>query len=287
MAKYTMYNSEKTLPVIMSFSASDPSGGAGIQADIETIGSMGGHCSPIITTITARDTADLYQLYACPARLVQAQAKAVLEDMPISAFKVGVLGSIENIHTVHQILKDYPDVPVVFDPAARIGAKAKSLDPNLLEAMVALLLPFVTVCTPNVEEARLMAPEADTLDACAQEIMADGAEFVIITGNLQTPGKITNTLYGNYRRLDAFQWDRFDPDYQGAGCTLSAAIAVLLAQGLPAPSAVFQAQEYTAQCLKHASRIGMGQHLPNRFFWATETRFEFTNTLEISQKSHN
>lgn len=268
----------------MSFSASDPSGGAGIQADIETVSAVGGHCTPIITTITARDTADLYQFYPCPARLVQAQAKAVLEDMPISAFKIGVLGSIENIHTVHQILKDYPDVPVVFDPTARVGAKAKSLDPNLLHAMIALILPLVKVCTPNVNEARLMAPEADTLDACAQEIMAEGAEFVIITGNLQTPSKITNTLYGNYRRLDAFQWDRFDADYQGAGCTLSAAIAAFLAHGLPAPSAVFQAQEYTAECLKQAYRIGMGQHLPNRFYWAREASFEFTNLQEVTHK---
>lgn len=278
-----MYNSEKTLPIIMSFSASDPTGSSGIQADIEAIGSMGCHCAPVITTITARDTMDLYEFFPCPVRIVQSQAKAILEDMHIAAFKVGILGSLDNIRAVHQILKSYPDIPVVFNPTVHIGRKAKALDPNLLEAMIALILPMVKVCTPNIHEARLMAPEADTLDACAQEIMADGADFVLITGNLQTPGKITNTLYGNYRRLDAFQWEKLENDFQGAGCTLSAVIASLLAQGVPPPSAIFQAQEYTLECLKQAYRAGMGQHLPNRLFWARESTPEF---CAFTNKTH-
>lgn len=261
----------------MSFSANDPTGSAGIQADIETIGAVGGHCAPIITCITARDTADLYQFLPCASRIVQAQAKAVLEDIPIAAFKIGILGSIENVATVHQILKDYPHIPVVLDPTMRIGSKGKSLDLSLLQAMISLFSPLTKICTPNINEAQLMAPEADTLDACAQEIMADGVEYVLITGNLQTPNKITNTLYGNYRRLETYQWDRLPLDYQGSGCTLSAAIAAFLAQGLPVTSAVFQAQQYTLACLKQAYRLGMGQHLPNRFFWSREAQFEFKN----------
>jgi hydroxymethylpyrimidine/phosphomethylpyrimidine kinase len=267
-----MYNSEKTLPVIMSFSAHDPTGGSGIQADIETIGALGGHCAPIITCITARDTADLYQFSPCSARLVQAQAKAVLEDIPIAAFKIGLLGSIENVAIVHQILNDYPNIPVVLDPTMQIGSKRKSLDLNLLQAITTWLLPKVKVCTPNASEAQQMAPEADILDACAQEIMADGAEYVLITGNFQTPNKNTNTLYSNYRRLDAYQWDRLPLDYQGSGCTLSAAIAAYLAHSLPVTSAIFEAQQYTYECLKKAYRMGMGQHLPNRFYWSREAQ---------------
>lgn len=281
-----MYNSEKTLPIIMSFSASDPTGSTGIQADIEAIGSMGCHCAPIITTITARDTADLYEFYPIPARLLQYQAKAVLEDVRIAAFKVGILGSIENIRAVHQVLSNYPDIPVVFNPTTHIGPRAKVMDPNLLEAMIALILPMVKVCIPNIHEARLMAPKADTLDACAQEIMAHGAHYVLITGNLQNPGKVTNTLYGNYRRLDAFQWERLPNQFQGASCTLSAVVAAMLAQGVPATSAIFQAQNYTFECLKQAYRIGMGHHLPNRLFWARENTPEFTNyELQVNKKA--
>lgn len=270
-----MYNAEPTIPVVISFSATDPSGGSGIQADIEALGSMGCHCAPVITAITAQDTTNVYQFFPLPNRLVRDQARAVLEDIRVSGFKIGILGSIENVRAVHQILTDYPDLPVVLDPTLHIGAKAKSFDPAILEAMVALILPYVTICTPNANEARLLASEADTLDACAQEIMAHGADYVLITGQNVTPNKVTNSFYGNYRRLEVFQWDRLDNQFQGAGCTLSASIIGLLAQGIAPISAVHQAQEYTAECLKQAYRLGMGQHLPNRLFWSREASFEY------------
>ncbi|HRE31932.1 MAG TPA: hydroxymethylpyrimidine/phosphomethylpyrimidine kinase, partial [Candidatus Berkiella sp.] len=193
---------------------------------------MGCHCAPVITSITAQDTTDIYQFFPCPSRLVHDRARAVLEDIQVAGFKIGILGSIENIRAVHQILSNYRDIPVVLDPCLHLGAKAKSFEPAILEAMVALILPFVTVCTPNANEARLLACEADTLDACAQEIMAHGAEYVLITGQNVLPNKITNSFYGNYRRLEVFHWDRLENHYQGSGCTLSAALIGLLAQGI-------------------------------------------------------
>lgn len=274
-----MHFYEGTVPVVMSFSASDPSGGAGIQADVEAIGSMGCHCTPIITAVTAQDTTNIFQFYPCPGRLVRDQARAILEDIPIAAFKIGILGSIDNICTIHQILKDYPEVPVVLDPTLHLGSEVNFLDSQLQEAMIALILPLVTICTPNASEARMMAPGADTLDACAQEIMAQGADYVLITGNHQFPTKTTNTFYGNYRRLEVFQWERLENQFQGAGCTLSACIASLLGQGLSPFSAVYQAQEYTMECLKRSYRLGMGQHLPNRLFWARDASLQYDASL--------
>lgn len=269
-----MYNCESTIPVVMSFSASVPSGGAGIQADIEALGSMGCHCTPIITCIAAQNTSHLYHLYPCPSRLVLEQAKAVLEDMPVAGFKIGILGSLENILAVHQLLQNYPHIPVVLDPILQ-GPQAKLNDPALLEAMIALLLPKVTICTPTAAEARLMAPKADTLDACAHEIMGHGADHVLITGHQHEANKIANAFYGNFRRLEVFHWERLTSYFQGAGCTLSASLAGLLAQGLTMNTAVYQAQEYTAECLKQAFRAGMGKHLPNRLFWAREAQYEY------------
>lgn len=262
-----MEDYENNLPIVLSFSANDPSGSAGIQADIETIGTIGGHCAPVITTITARDTANLYQFFPCVPQLVQAQAKAVLEDMPVAVFKIGVLGSLENIAAVQQILRDYPNVPVVWDPATETRTKTSPLRTDQLEAMMALILPLVKICTLNVSEAQCLAPQADTLDACAQKIMAHGVEAILITGQ-PSANKILNTLYINHRRLEVYPWDRLPNTYQGAGCTLSASLAAFIAQGLSLPSAVFQAQEYTHESLKQGYRIGMGDHLPNRFFWA-------------------
>jgi hydroxymethylpyrimidine/phosphomethylpyrimidine kinase len=277
-----MYNCEQTVPVVMSFSASDPSGGAGIQADIEALGAMGCHCAPVITAITARDTTSMFHFYPTSSRLVRDQARAVLEDMPVAVFKIGMLGSIENVRALHQILKDYPDVPLVLDPVLQIGPTGRPMDPGMLEAMVALILPRVSLCTLNVAEARLMAPEADTIDACAQEIMAHGADYVLITGNLQNANKITNTLYGNYRRLECSQWDRLENNFQGAGCTLSACIAGLMAQGLPPPSAAYQGQEFVTECLKQGYRIGMGSSLPNRYYWAREVSYEYDVRKKIN-----
>lgn len=269
-----MYNNSPSVPVVMSFCASDPSGGAGVQADIEALGAMGCHCVPILTTITSQDTTNMYEFYPCPSHLVHSQARAILEDMPVAAFKIGLLGSIENVSAVHLLLKNYPKIPVVVDPIMRTGVGDKQTDPALLDAIIALVLPYATICTINVTEARSMAPDSDTLDACAHEIMSHGAEHVLITGCEQTPTKTHNSFYGNYRLLETFKWDRLKPNFQGSGCTLSASIAGLLAQQLPPQSAVLQAQQFTAECLKKGYRIGMGHHLPNRLFWARESALQ-------------
>jgi len=259
----------------MSFSANDPCGSCGIQANIDSLTSMGSHCTPILTSITARNTTSIFQFHPTPSRLVYDQARAVLEDMPIAGFKIGLLGSVENVRALHQILKDYPQLPVVFDPMLVLDRNGRPQDSAIVDAMIALILPHVSLCTLNIAEARLMAPEADTLDACGQEIMAHGAEYVMITGSTHHPHKITNTLYGNYRQLETFQWERFDNHFQGAGCTLSASIAGLLAQGLSPASAAYQGQEYTAECLKQAYRMGMGNSVPNRLYWARETSVSY------------
>lgn len=277
-----MYHHDHQVPVVMSFSANDPTGCIGIQADIEALGSIGCHCAPIITAIMVQDTTEVYQIAPTPGRLVYDQARAILEDMPIAGFKIGVLGSVENVRAIHQILQDYPDVPVILDPTLALGEKNKLMEPAVMEAMMALLLPKATMCVANIDEAKQMAPGADTLDACAQQIMALGSDFVLLTGYTQHPHKITNMFYGNYRQLEVFHWDRLENAYLGAGCTLTASLAGLLAQKIPVASAVYQAQEYTVECLKHAYRIGMGQHLPNRLFWARKSSCEYDARTDLA-----
>lgn len=268
------YTSSQAIPVVMSFSAHDPSGSGGIQADIETLLAMGCHCVPIVTTIKTQNTTGVNQYFPCPSKLVHEQAKTILEDIPVAAFKIGYLGSIENIRAVHQIISTYPGIPVVLDPSMQCDLNTLAQQ-TFLEAMNALILPLTYICTLNAFEAKIMAQEADTLDACAQSIMANGVSFTLITESQNTPNKWTNTFYGNYRRLEVFAWDRLEYDYQGAGCTLSACIAGLLAQGLSAQSATLLAQEYTTECLKNSFRIGMGCPIPNRLFWGRGTSYDY------------
>ena len=258
-----------TIPVVLCFSGNDPCGGAGIQADIEAVASMGGLAAPVITALTVQDSQYVMRLEPVDAMLVIEQARAVLEDMPVAAIKIGLLGSVENIEVIHTLLHDYPDIPVVLDPILRAGGDGNHLTTEAMQqAMRQLLLPYVTVLTPNSQEARALAHEADTLDACAHELLEDGCELVLITGTHEDTQAVENRLYGNHRLLETFNWDRLPHSYHGSGCTLAASIAGLLAHGLEPFSAVHEAQEYTWQALANGFRLGMGQHHPNRLFWA-------------------
>lgn len=264
-------NENRTVPVVMVFAGNDPSGGAGMQADIETLASMGCHCVPVITAITIQDTSAVHGYSAVDASLLMAQARAVLEDMPVAAIKIGMIGSVENVEAINTLLLDYPDVPVVLDPIIHGGGGGELADDDVVDALVNLLMEHITVLTPNSLEARALAPEADSLDACAQEILDYGPEFVLITGTHENTVQVINTLYGNRRQLETFSWERLPGHYHGSGCTLASAIAGLLAHGMEPFTAIHEAQEYVWESLKHGYRAGMGQMLPNRFFWARDS----------------
>ena len=261
-------SSASTLPVVMVFAGTDPSGGAGVQADIETLSSMGCHVCPIITAVTVQDTQQLFSFQAMDATLIIEQARAALEDIPVSAFKIGMIGSAENAEAIQSILMDYPDIPVVLDPIITAGGGGELADDELIDAMVDLLFPLATVLTPNSEEARAFAPEADTLDACAQELLEQGSEYSLITGSHEGTPNVENNLYSESKLLENYTWDRLPGAFHGSGCTLAAAIAGLLAQGLPPTTAVLEAQEFAWETLNNSYRVGMGQNIPNRLFWA-------------------
>jgi hydroxymethylpyrimidine/phosphomethylpyrimidine kinase len=258
----------EAIPVVVTFAGNDPTGGAGLQADIETLVSMGCHAAPVVTAITVQDTVDLK--YYSPVESVEIiqQTRALLEDMAIGAFKIGMLPTVEIVETVYSLLSDYPETPVVLDPVLTTGAGTPLVDYDVIDALKTLLIPITRVLTPNSHEARTLANGADTLDACAQELLSLGCDMVLITGTHENTKHVNNRLYSNMRCLETYQWERLGNNYHGSGCTLSAGIAGLLAQGLEPLTAIHEAQEYTWQTLKHAFRAGMGQMIPNRLFWA-------------------
>lgn len=264
----------ETPPIVLVFAANDPSGGAGIQADILTLASMGCHPLPIITGITVQDTIGVEAIMATEAEWVADQARCVLEDMPVAAFKLGVLGSLENIAAIAEVVSDYPDVPLVFDPVLSSGRGDDFAGDELIAAMREMLFPQTTVLTPNIVEARrLIQPDIADIDALAeaaiaQRILQLGCEFVLVTGTHANTPKVINTLYGREGLVRADSWDRLPGSYHGSGCTLAAAVAATLANGLAVEEAVHDAQDYTWQTLSHGFRPGMGQYIPDRMFWA-------------------
>lgn len=254
-------------PIVLVFGGSDPTGGAGIQADIETLISMGCHPTTVVTAVTAQDTTGVKQFTPVEPALIVAQARAVLEDMSIAAFKVGMLGNSINLSAVASVVSDYPDIPLIVDPILSAGGGGALSEDALEEALRTVLLPQASLVTPNSLEARRLAPNADTLDACAQELLATGCEYVLITGTHEASTHVVNRLYGNRRLLETFTWDRLADTYHGSGCTLAAACAAAMAHGFDIVNAVNEAQEFTWNALAHGYRAGMGQLIPNRLYW--------------------
>ena len=267
-------------PIVLTFAASDPSAGAGMQADILTIASMGCHPLTVVTAITVQDTSGVDDVQSVDAELVMNQARTVLEDMPVAAFKIGLLGSVENIAAIAEIISDYSDIPLVFDPVLSSGRGDELANEDMLDAMRELLLPQTTILTPNSLEARRLIQDEDNeednpdLAECAKRIIQLGCEYVLITGTHENTPKVINNLYGEHGLIRSDSWPRLPGIYHGSGCTLASAIAALLANGLPMEEAVREAQEYTWETLKYGFRPGMGQHIPDRMFWARDDEEE-------------
>jgi hydroxymethylpyrimidine/phosphomethylpyrimidine kinase len=261
-------------PLVLTFAASDPTGGAGLQADLLTFASMGCHGLVVVTGITVQDTSGVQDMDAVDADWVEDQARAVLEDMPVAAFKIGVVGSVENVSVIAEIVADYPDVPLIFDPVLASGRGDPFADDDQLAAMRELLLPQSTIITPNSIEARRLAANHDedastlALARCAQRMVDMGAEYVLVTGAHENTPDVVNMLYSSEGLVRSDAWQRLEGSYHGSGCTLASAIAALMANGLDPADAVREAQEYTWQALASGFRPGMGQFLPDRFFWA-------------------
>ncbi|HEX5127942.1 MAG TPA: hydroxymethylpyrimidine/phosphomethylpyrimidine kinase [Rhodocyclaceae bacterium] len=275
----------ETVParVVLTFAASDPTGGAGLQADMLTIAALGAHPLSVVTAITLQDTAGVEDMQAVDSDWVVDQARVLLEDIAVHAFKIGVLGNVDNVAAVAEVIADYPDVPLVFDPVIASGRGDLLADEDMLAAMTELLLPLTTVLTPNSVEARRLAQEESDSDDeddeeldlplsdCARHLVELGADFVLVTGTHEQTPQVVNTLYNLHGVVRTDAWERLLGSYHGSGCTLASAIAVMLAQGMPVAEAVYAAQEFTWHSLAHAHRLGMGQSIPNRFFkrWAS------------------
>jgi hydroxymethylpyrimidine/phosphomethylpyrimidine kinase len=272
----------ETPPLVLTFAATDPSSGAGLQADILALASIGCHPLSVVTGVTVQDTVGVESVMALDADWVNDQARTILEDVQIAAFKLGLLGSVENIAVIAEIVADYPDVPLIIDPILTSGRGDELANEEMQSAMCELLFPQATLITPNSLEARRLAfyEEGDeiqntSLDESALRLLEMGAEYVLITGTHERTNDVVNSLFGSNSNgasglIKAYHWERLVGSYHGSGCTLTSAIAACLAHGLSMEEAIQEAQEYTWQTLKNGFRPGMGQFIPDRFFWARD-----------------
>lgn len=263
-------------PIILSFNCTDPTGGSGLIADALTVASMGGHLAAVVTAVTVQDSLGVENVLAMEPDWIADQARALLEDMPVAALKIGFVPNVEVVATLAEIVADYPEVPLVLDPTLTNLRGDALADEDLVDALNQMLVPQATVVTPNLLEARRLLQ--DTLEEDEQGEPADlaaklltlGAEYVLITGAHEPTSDVVNRLYHEHDGLVAeSSWPRLPHSYHGAGATLSAGIACGLANGLSVKEAAVDAQDYTWQTLSSAFRPGMGQFLPDRMYWAS------------------
>jgi hydroxymethylpyrimidine/phosphomethylpyrimidine kinase len=255
---------------VLCFSAHDATSASGTAADIESIASQGCHASTIITCLSVQDSQMMSSLIPIDGDIIIQSARAVLEDTPVDAIKIGLVASDEGVQAIHDILLDYPDIPVIFDPML-IGSNGMELaDDDVVDSIRELLIHHASIITLSPAEAGLLIPEADNLAAMMTGLMDKGCGHVLLSGRRESGSTVINSLYHNYRVIEQFEWPRLENEFYGAGCTLSASLAALLAQGLDHLNACREAQNYCWQSLKHAARYGMGQYQPSRLYWMHE-----------------
>lgn len=250
--------------VVLIIAGNDPSGGAGLAADIQAVTALGGHPAPVVSAITVQDTVNAWQVVAVAPQMIARQMQAVFADMPVAAIKLGLLGNAGVAQAVARILKAHTDIPVVLDPVMAAGGGALLADPTLINEYLETLVPLATLMTPNASESRRLAPSASDAQARAAALLARGCRHVLIKGADEDTLEVHNSLFSHNGTHKHFIWPRLPGNYHGSGCTLASAIATLLARGHAPLAAVEIAQRYTWETLKQGWQLGKGQIIPNR-----------------------
>lgn len=259
-------------PVVLCFSGLDPSGGAGLQADIEAIGQAGAHAAVACTAITVQSSQRVFGFEACDAELVKAQAITVLNDLPVAVIKSGMLGTTDNIAMLTQLFAEQiisNAIPFVLDPVLVANSGGSLGDEKTLVAAFRKLLPYATLITPNTHELRALSGEQD-LHIGAQKLCAQGTRAVLVkTSHDFDSGDIEQYLYINGEMVHKSILPRLDGEFHGSGCSLASFIAGRLAVGDDLVAAVIAADNWITQTLRaadapHPDNAG-AQLIPNRF----------------------
>ena len=255
----------RTSPCVLVFAGLDPSGGAGIQADIQAIGAAGVHPLPLVTALTVQDNQHVHAVHPVDPAILREQVRVLVgQGTRIDAVKIGIVGSAANAQAIAEALdllrERAPDLPVVLDPVLASGHGDLLTKGDAVLAL-APLRRFATLVTPNLPEARALCG-TDDVDLQARQLMNDSPNVLIKGGHGAGDTVVNRWFCGQHRR--SWSWARLPGDYHGSGCTLASAIAARLAQRLPMEDAIDAAQQYTQRSLEHAFAIAEGQRIPDR-----------------------
>ena len=260
------------IPVACTIAGSDSGGGAGIQADIKAMQANGVFAASVITAITAQNTQAVTDAMDLPTSMIEAQFDAVVSDLPVAAFKTGMLSSVDIIEAVSARLRQHPDIPLVVDPVMISKSGFSLLADDAVDALVAELLPLASVCTPNAHEAERLTGASITSEADAREaaraIAEMGAKAVLVKGgHLNDESDAVDVLFDG-TDFHAVRSERIDtPHTHGTGCTYASTIAALLARGFDLAEAVARAKKYVTEAIRNGLPIGSGHGPTDHFYF--------------------
>lgn len=252
-------------PNVLILAGHDPSGGAGLQADIESVAANGAHAATVTTLLTRQDTRNVQAVWPVDDVFFGDCIDTLVQDMDFAAIKTGVVASIAQIERIRALALDRPSLPLVVDPVlVAAGGGRLAADP-VGRALRDRLFPHACVITPNAAEARHLCPDADSIDDCGWRLAEAGCA-VLLTGGDDDSASVINRLYIAGQPLRYFEWARLPGVFHGSGCTLASAIAARLAGGDTLDTALIEAQHFVADTLAHAFAAGRGQAIPNRLY---------------------
>jgi len=256
-------------PAVLVFAGSDPSGGAGIQADIQAIVACGAHPLTVITALTVQDNDRVYSVHPVSEALLRQQAQALIAKIPIAAVKIGIVGSRANAEAiaalVTELRKRQPALPVVVDTVLASG-HGDALAVEDAVQTIAPLIGLATLITPNLPEAEKLCGGEQGIASQAHSLMQRGAAHVLIKGgHAEGDGAVVNTWFAK-EASRTWSWPRLPGAFHGSGCTLASSIAAWLTQGKTVEQAVELGQQYCHRALECAYSVAEGQRMPNRSF---------------------
>ncbi|MEW7985190.1 MAG: hydroxymethylpyrimidine/phosphomethylpyrimidine kinase [Candidatus Thiodiazotropha sp.] len=265
-----MHVKSPRLPVVLAIGGHDPGGGAGIQADIESIGANGCHAATALTCVTVQDSCNVSQLVPIPPATLADQISATLSDCQVAIIKIGLLGSLPAAEAVVELLHGHPTIPVVFDPVLRAGGGGELANVRLIDYIRQTLIPLCRLITPNIPEAvKLTGNDGlPDLDTAGRQLLGLGADAVLITGTHEPDERreITHSLYQSGASPIHTSCRRLAGVFHGSGCTLASAIAARMAAGEALQVAVAQGLEYSWSALTHGFETGKCQSIPGRLY---------------------
>ncbi|TGN38363.1 bifunctional hydroxymethylpyrimidine kinase/phosphomethylpyrimidine kinase [Marinobacter confluentis] len=250
-------------PHVLVISGLDPSGGAGIQADIQAITALGCHPLPVLSCVTVQDTRNVYGAAPIDPEVIRQQLASLAEDSPIHAIKTGALGNADVVDVLVEFLAKHSGIPLITDPVIKAAGGGDLADEALIQRMTQRLFPLAEMLTPNGIELQLLGESEDPGTAAAR-LLETGCQSVLGTGGHGTGQDIVNVLYSHNQAPESFHVERVGGEYHGTGCTLAASIAAGRASGLGTHPAIVQAQNFVSHAIRHALKVGQGQPVPDR-----------------------